>query len=317
MPATTKTTYAMSRAGIAFGAISFLLILACQKNNLSSSESRNSVTSKDVLLTDSLSYGDSVFSASVTGLDRRVSPLTRPSQPGYFIANLPGLDLDSASGRINLSKSESGLRYEVYYVSFEKQVIAATSVTVSGIDYKDSIYDLSDTAEEQFAAPIYNMDPTANLPCNNLENGSVCKFDETDINGDNVPEYTGANNSKLIIDTTTGSIDLKKSLAAGVFGPVPPGTTSTFLNGRRKDVTIYYRLGDSNTRTLKKITVRLVYFQSRAMIPESMQLEINSRNKRYTFQPGSAASSGDDITSLTYYYSTPKRPPLIVIVSGK
>ena len=80
---------------------------------------------------------------------------------------------------------------------------------------------------------------------------------------------------------------------------------------------IYYRLGDSNTRMLKKITVRLIYFQSRALIPESMQLEIASRNQRYLLEPGSASSSGDDyFASLLYYSSTPKRPPLIVIVSG-
>jgi len=268
---------------------------------------------------DTLSYGDTLFSASVTGNEKKIIPLIRPSKPGYFAASSPGLELDSATGRINLSKSESGLRYEVYYLSFNKDVIASTSITVSGIDYQDGIYDLSsDAPEQQFVAPIYDMSPGAPLPCNN-GNGQLCKFDETDLNGDNIADYIGANNSKLIVDTSTGVIDLKKSLEAGVFGPVPPGSGLSFLNGRKKDVTIYYRLSDSNTRTLKKITLRLVYFQSRALVPESMQLEIDSRNKRYLLEPGSAAS-GSDVDQLTlsyYYYSTPKRPPLIVIVSGK
>jgi hypothetical protein len=314
----------MRRAGYAFSAIAFLFVLACQKSNLSSSESLAFISLNDTLInsalvTDTLSYGDSVFSASVVGTEKRILPTIRPLQPGRFAASLPGLDLDTITGRINISRSESGLRYQVYYLSPTNKLIASTSVTIAGIDYQDRIYDLSSNApEEQFATPIYNMRPGTPLPCSYIGTSNLCKFDETDINGDYIPDYIGANNSKLIIDTLTGVIDLKKSLAAGVFGPVLPGTSPTILNGRKKDVTIYYRLGDGDTRMLKKITVRLVYFQSRALIPASMQLEIDSRNQRYLLMPGSASSSGDDyFARLTDYYSTPKRPPLIVIVSGK
>lgn len=313
----------MRRAAFAFGTIAFIFALACQKSNISSSASLNFISSNDSLIgdtvfNDTLSYGDSLFIASVVGSEKRILPTIKPSQPGRFAASLPGLDLDSITGRINLSKSESGLRYEVYYLSPANELIASTSITIAGIDYQDRIYDLSSGApEDQFAMPIYNMTQGLSLPCSSSEAGVTCKFDETDINGDNIADYIGANNSKLIIDTLTGVIDLKKSLAAGVFGPMLPGMNTALLNGRRKDVMIYYRLGDSNTRTLKKITVRLVYFQSRALIPESMQLEIASRNQRYLLEPGSASSSGDDyFASLLYYSSTPKRPPLIVIVSG-
>ena len=314
----------MRRAAFAFGTIAFLFILACQKSNLSSSASPGFIFSNDSLIgdtvfNDTLSYGDSLFSASVVGSEKRIFPTIKPSQPGRFAASLPGLDLDSVTGRINISKSESGLRYEVYYLSPTNDLIASTSITIAGIDYQDRIYDLSSEApEDQFAMPVYNMTQGLPLPCSSSEGGAICKFDETDINGDNIPDYLGANNSKLIIDTSTGVIDLKKSFAAGVFGPVLPGVNPAILNGRKKDVMIYYRIGDGNTRTLKKITVRLVYFQSRALIPESMQLEIESRNQRYLLEPGSASSAGDDyFASLLYYYSTPKRPPLIVIVSGK
>jgi hypothetical protein len=307
----------MSRAGIAYVSIAFLFLLACQKNNLSNSES-DFTSSNDILLADSqsnrLSYGDSVFSASVVGTEKLICPVSRPSQPGYF-ASGPGLDLDSITGRINVSESESGLRYRVYYLSKANQPIDSTTITISGIDYKDRIYYVaSGTAEERFVAPVYNMTPSLPLPCANAGDNPGCKFDETDLNGDHIPDITGANSNKLIIDTATGIIDLKQSLDAGLFGP--PAGPNPAINGRRKDITIYYRLNDSDTRTLKKITVRLVYFQSRALIPESMQLEISSRSQSYLVQPGSAASSGDDLTSLLYYYSTPKRPPLIVIVSG-
>ena len=94
------------------------------------------------------------------------------------------------------------------------------------------------------------------------------------------------------------------------------------MNGRKKDVSIYYGLSDGATRTLKRITVRLVYYQSKAMIPESMTLEINSRNQRYQTNAITAngGSGSNSLTSLIYYTTTtlkPKRPPLIVIVSGR
>jgi hypothetical protein len=315
----------MSRAGIAILFVTFLCELACQKNNISTSESAF-IASNDTLIADTLvndtsafdtlSYGDTIFSASVIGNEKRIYPVIRPGKPGYFMANLPGLDIDSITGRINISRSESGLRYEVFYVSQTKTILASTSITITGIDYQDRIYDLSSgSPEQQFAVPIYNMSPGLPMPC--ATGASDCKFDETDLNGDLTPDIIGARNSKLAIDTASGIIDLKKSLEAGIFGAPALGNPAA-LNGRKKDVTIYYRLKDGNTRSLKKITIRLVYYQSVALIPESMQLEINSRNQRYVLEPGSASSSGDDLLTLAYYYySTPKRPPLIVIVSSK
>jgi hypothetical protein len=313
----------MSRAGTAIILIAFLCVLACQKSNLSSSESAFT-SSNDVLLTDSsggpLSYGDTLFSASVVGNEKKINPVSKPSQAGYFASNLPGLDLDSASGRINISKSESGLRYKVYYLSFTNQPVDSTTIIISGIDYQDKIYNVgSDVPEDKIAVPIFDMSPGLPMPCTS-GNGPGCKFDETDLNGDNVPDIIGANNSKLIIDTATGVIDLKKSLDAGIFGPVVP-TNPTAMNGRKKDVTIYYWLSDGSTRSLKKITIRLVYYQSKAMIPESMTLEIDSRNQRYQTNALSANSGSGSysLSSLLYYTTTtlkPKRPPLIVIVSS-
>lgn len=315
----------MSRAGTAIILVFFLCILACQKSNVSSSKSAFT-SSNDVLLTDSpatvLSYGDTIFSASVVGNEKKIIPISKPSQPGYFAVNLPGLDLDSASGRINISKSESGLKYRVYYLSYANLPVDSTTIIISGIDYQDKIYNVgSDASEDKIAMPIFDMSPGLPLPCASA-NGTGCKFDETDLNGDNAPDVIGANNSKLIIDTATGAIDLKKSLDAGVFGSIAQ-SNPTAMNGRKKDVSIYYWLGDGLTRSLKKITIRLVYYQSKAMVPESMTLEIDSRNQRYQTNALSAnsgsGSGSSSLSSLQYYTTTtlkPKRPPLIVIVSS-
>ena len=300
----------MIRAGLTVGTFAFLFVLACQKKDTASSEALSMSSLNHIELTNELTYSDSIFYPSGIGTGKIISPISKPVDSGYFAASLPGLELDSATGRINTSRSESGLRYMVYYLSMKNEPIDSTPVTISGIDYTDHVYDFSqDTSAEQLAIPVYNMNPDLPLPCNNGGNGQGCKFDETDLNYDGLEDIPGANRNKLFVDVTNGTIDLKKSLNAGVFGLNP-------FNGKRKDVMIYYRLNDGSGRVLNKITVRLVYFRSRAMIPESMLLEINSRNTRYQ-QNG---ITSDVTSSLSYYTTTttkPKRPPLIVIVSGQ
>ena len=297
----------MGRAGIAICIISSVIVFACQKKDTASRGEVSSTSLNNVTLSNTLSYGDSLFYTSVTGAEKIVFPVSKPSETGYFASSLPGLHLDSATGRINISRSESGLRYIVYYLSTQNQLIASATVTISGIDYQDRIYDISSNESgNQVAVPIYNMTPGLGLPCTNLS-GQVCIFDETDFNNDGIEDIPGANRNKLAVDVNNGSINLKESFMAGVFGPF-------LFNGKRKDVTIYYRLDDGSNMALNKITIRLVYFRSRAFIPESMSLEINSRNERYQQITSASTAFG----TLLYYTTTtkPKRPPLIVIVSG-
>jgi hypothetical protein len=298
----------MSRAVIAVAILIIFFIAACQKKDSSSPSALAISTSNNDLVTGQLSYGDSIFYTSVTGTDKRVYPVSRPADSGYFASSLPGLDLDSLTGRINITKSESGLRYVVYFLSYNNQPLDSTVVIISGIDYADHVYNVGSGApEDQFALPVYNMAPGLPIPCSD-SSGRGCKFDETDFNDDSIEDIPGANRNKLIVDKNNGTIDLAKSFEAGVFGQY-------LFNGRKKDVSIYYRLNDGSSRTLNKITIRLVYFRSAAMIPESMMLEINSRNQRYQ-QNGPTTET--QFGTLLYYttYSRPKRPPLIVIVSS-
>ena len=150
--------------------------------------------------------------------------------------------------------------------------------------------------------PIYNMAISMGVP-------DSSEFDETYINADTIEDVPGAVRNKLMVNKKDGTINLKESFEAGVFGVAP-------VNGKRKDVTFFYRLNDGSNRVLNKITLRLVYYQSKALIPESMSLEINSRNDRYQVLGTTTTETG----LLTYYTTTyykPKRPPLIVIVSSK
>ncbi len=291
----------MMRAGLAICSTVLLFLIACQKKDSTLSEASSVASLNDATLPGTLSYGDSIFYTALTGTSKVIFPLSKPADSGFFASNLPGIELDSASGRINVSRSETGLRYKVYYVSLlSYQPIDSTSITISGIDYKDGVYDIS--SSDTTAFPIYNMVTEASIPENS-------EFDETDLNNDNIEDIPGANRNKLMVNTHDGTINLKESFLKGVFGP-------TLFNGKKKDITIFYRLNDGSNRVLNKITIRLVYFQSRALIPESMSLEINSRNDRYQVLGTTTTETG----LLTYYTTTyykPKRPPLIVIVSSK
>lgn len=294
-------TYAMIRAGIAIGTLAIFFFIACQKKDSTPAETSSVTSSNSITISGPLSYGDSIFYPTFTGPTKMVFPISKPADSGFFASDIPGIELDSATGKINLAKSESGLRYKVYYVSLlNYQPIDSTSITISGIDYKDAIYDIS--GADTLALPVYNMSDSIVLPANS-------EFDETYINTDTIEDIPGANRNKLIVNRIDGTINLKESFEAGVFGLL-------FSNGKKKDITFLYRLNDGSNRVLNKITIRLVYFQSRAFIPESMSLEINSRNDRYQVLAGTQTDSGS-LLYYTTYTSTPKRPPLIVIVSSK
>ena len=299
----------MNRAAFALSLIGLLFSVSCQKKDNNRSSISTFPSGNASILNSSLSYGDTIFYTSGINTNRLIYPVTRPLQPGSFTASLPGLDLDPVSGRINVSRSETGLRYEVYFVS-GTAIIDSTSVTLSGVDYQDNIYNISSSeSQDILAVPIYNMSPDLPLPCDTAPAEiAACVFDETDLNGDGIRDISGATRAKLVIDKKTGIINLKESFVSGLFGSTP-------VNGRRKDVSIYYRLNDGSSRTLNRITIRLVYYQSRAMIPESMVMEINSRNERY-LQIGDSETAISELLSYSYTTLKPKRPPLIVIVSG-
>ena len=291
----------MMRAGFAICSTVLLFLIACQKKDTTISEASSITSLNDVTLPGALSYGDSILYPSVTGPAKIVFPVSKPADSGFFASNIPGIQLDSATGKINLTRSETGLRYKIYYISLlTYQPLDSTNLTISGIDYKDAIYDISDT--DTTAVPIYNMAISLAIP-------DSSEFDETYINADTIEDVPGAIRNKLMVNKKDGTINLKESFEAGVFGVAP-------VNGKRKDVTFFYRLNDGSNRVLNKITLRLVYYQSKALIPESMSLEINSRNDRYQVLGTTTTETG----LLTYYTTTyykPKRPPLIVIVSSK
>lgn len=177
----------------------------------------------------------------------------------------------------------------------------------SGIDYMDGIYDI--TVGDDSVAPVYHSDSTTELPCADAETDSIepgCIFDETDFNGDGVPEIPGVNGERLVVDKRTGVIDLSASMQAGIFGPSP-------TNWMRKTFTMYYRLDDGTNGALQRLSIKLIHFKSRSDVPQWLVNAVAVRRQEYRLM----TSSGSSLSTLSYtYVYQPKRPPLIVIVSG-
>src|SRR5215218_6294435 len=61
----------------------------------------------------SLSYGDSIIYLKGSGSDYTVSPVT--PMAGEYDAFPEGIELDDKTGAINVSKSETGLRYRITF----------------------------------------------------------------------------------------------------------------------------------------------------------------------------------------------------------
>ncbi len=268
-----------------------------------------------------LSYGDTLFFLRNQPFSYNIFPVSKPAAVGYFKANPIGLALDSVTGRINISQSEAGLRYKVFYLDPTGLPLDSVKIVISGIDYKDSIFRIPATViAYDTSFPIYNARPELVLPCGDDDedndgdlddDDNQCVFDETDLDGDGDDDIDGVNQEKLLVDIKKGFIDVEASFRAGVFGSNP-------LNGDTRDFTFYYRLSDPSNLALNKITVRLYHFNTMADIPQWLLDEINSRkntsnavNSRTNQQLGLSGNPN----RITYFAPKPKRPPLIIIVS--
>lgn len=289
-----------------------------------------------------LAYSDTLFFLKNQTGEYLVSPVSRPTAPGYFTANPIGLALDSLTGEINISQSETGLRYKVYYYNNSNEVVDSTKLVISGIEYADGIYELPATPRADTAFPVYNARPELTVPCppgdddddddddddggdddDDDDDGSPCVFDETDLNGDGNDDIAGVIQEKLLVNRRNGTIDLEASFEAGIFGSTNPA------NGVSKDFTLYYRLNDLSNRALNNITVRIYHFKKRSDIPQEILNELETRraisaevNSNITLEQfgssvGTTIISSNSVASVLQLKPKPKRPPMIIIVSQR
>jgi hypothetical protein len=226
---------------------------------------------------------------------------------GNWFAWPEGLVINSTTGEINVSASETGVRYNIGFVKTGTQDTCTSTLILGGITYIDSIYVMA--KNDTLAYPYYYANPTAPAICDPSDDtdypkpggggphgNNICEFDDDeddDLNNgqaDEPPTGAGANKQGVRVRTVSGIINLKKTLTEA-FGPNPQ-------NGATKKVDIYYRLNDRSKKALQKISVLFVYYNIEANIPVYLRHEI--RTKRNGF--------------LSYLTTDRKpRPPMIIL----
>ncbi len=232
-----------------------------------------------------LSYGDSILYLKNTASDYIVYPTTR--RDGVYSGFPEGIEIDAVTGAINVSKSETGLRYRVTHTAPDGTITNAM-VVISGITFTDHYFHLS--TGDSIAFPVYNADKNRVLP----------------LSGSSFDEGNGANSGGCSVRTDNGKINLAATVRNGVFGSTPQ-------NDVRRDFDIDYRINDGSNKSLNKLRVRLYYYQTMADVPADILQILNDRQNDGVFLKGgdmAVAGTGDRIEQ-----KAKPRPPCVIIVA--
>jgi hypothetical protein len=279
-----------------------LVIVGCHKGDHSNedpeAESTDNtnihLTFTSTTCTNAPNYGDSIlYLQPKTGGDFFVSPINNTGVEGTYLSWPEGLNMNKNSGVINLSQSETGVRYNVAFVKKGTTDTCVSQLIIGGMTYLDKIYVLDQN--DTLAKPVFNADPFKNSICddsddsdypdNNGSGNNKCVFDDAGPG-------QKANDQKLRVRTKSGIINLKRSVADGLFGP-------NLKNGDSKNVKIQYRLNDASQKASQKVTVKAMYYDKVSSIPASLMQEISGkRQNMFTYQ----------------VVNGKPRPPLLVIV---
>lgn len=256
-----------------------------------------------------IAYSDTLIYLKYQKDDLKIKPLQR--NDGKYGAIPEGLEINNSNGEINVTKSETGLKYKVFFIPKNTSDTCFTNLTISGIDYLSKIYllDLNDT----LAVPVYNSNPNNTLPGgrknanpqdSGKSGGSEFDDDDDDDNGDGTLDEPLPGQQVILqgmaIDKSNGKIQLKKSLKNGLLGSNPS-------NGSSKKFKIFYRLDDNSGKALNSIEVQFHYYAKSSDVPKDLVDNISGKN-----QINSGAKTNTEELSIN---STRKpRPPNIVIV---
>jgi hypothetical protein len=232
------------------------------------------------------SYGDTIIYPQPTnGQDYIVSPVNNPG-PGKYLAWPGGMVIDSVTGAIDVTKSNTGQRYAIGFVKAGTTDTCLSPLIIGGADYMDSVYVLSEN--ELQAVPYFDANPGIASICTG---GNSCSFDVTG----------SAATAKVIVNKSTGAIDLQKTLngtsllsLGGAFGLIP-------TNGQTAVATIYYKLNDASNLALQHITVNMVYYDSKSNMTSGLLNSI-------------VGKLDDALMGHLILGGGNPRPPLIVIV---
>jgi hypothetical protein len=264
-----------------------LVFVACNKADHSDDDSAGTTTDTNTFTTSTITpcpnapnYGDTILFLQPVNGQYTVQPVNNTGIQGTYLSWPEGLDLNKNTGVINVSKSETGVRYKIAFVKKNTTDTCVSQLIIGGMTYMDSIYVLS--KNDSLAYPIFNTNPYGSSVCDisddtdypdstNTGGNNKCVFD------DDVPG-SKANDQKLRVRTKSGIINLKKSLTDGVFGKNPK-------NGDFKKIKIDYRLNDDSKKAKQTITVQVMYYEKVSDIPTSVKNEVMmKRNNMNSYQ---------------------------------
>lgn len=265
-----------------------LAFVACNKadhNDTAVEESTDTTSSNTTLSTTTRScsyapnYGDSILYKKPTqGGDFFVSPLNNSGVAGTWLSWPDGLIMNRTTGVLNLSQSETGIRYTVAFVKQGTTDTCISQLIIGGMTYLDNIYIIANN--DTLAKPIFDTDPFKNSICDASNDSD---YPDSSANGnskcsfDNAAPGSKANDQKLRVRTKSGIINLKKSLTDGLFGP-------NLKNGDFKQLPIQYSLNDASNNAVQSITVKVMYYDKVSNIPANLVQEVTSkRNSFFTY----------------------------------
>jgi hypothetical protein len=220
-------------------------------------------------------YGDTlIYPQPTIGPDYIVYPINNPGAGRYF--SWPqGMVIDSVTGAINVTKSETGEKFDIGFVKTGSTDTCLSTVILGGASYMDSVYTLANN--ETKAYPYFNANPSV---------VTVPSGSQFDITKD-------AYNKKINVNKGSGMIDLNNTLNGGAFGAMP-------FNGQTIETTMYYNLNDLSNKAMQQITVQLMYYEKRSQISAAVLNDILlKRNNILAGNPILKAGN--------------PRPPLIII----
>ena len=269
-----------------------LALLACSKSN-----QNNSSAPPTGSVPDNINYGDTIFYLSPQSQDYIVYP--KKLESGRYSAYPEGIVLDQNTGAINVSKSETGLKYRVSFIPAGSQESVSINVIISGINFLDGFYKL--TTADSIAHPLYNANAVNPMP--GVGNGS--QFDQSG----------SCNNNGCNVNVANGQINLAQTVRNGVFGAIP-------ANNDRHEFDLNYSISDDSHNAHNTIRVKLYYFETMNDVTQEVYDIISSREGTIIDSyfpmlasfPVTASNSRTTTFGVTTKSASP-RPPCIFIVS--
>ncbi|HYE56809.1 MAG TPA: hypothetical protein VD996_18310 [Chitinophagaceae bacterium] len=212
---------------IPFLLLILVLAVSCKKNNAGGEPGANY----------SLSYGDSIIYLQNTAGDYKVSPIT--PMKGSYSAFPEGLEMDETTGEINVSESETGLRYRITFTPADGSRSYSTTVLLAGINYLDAFYILA--RNDTVSRAVYNADLASAVP---VSPGKTV----FDIGGK-------CSREGIAINPQDGSINLAKTIRNGFFGRHPD-------NDSREEFELRYKIDDKSGQSEHRVKIKLYYYDT-------------------------------------------------------